>query len=211
VRTYRSNVNVPLSLVVGHGRVNLTDRDLALALIAGETWAMAETWQRFAPMVLVTARRSLGSKVEAEDVAQEVFLRVFRKARGLREPDSLRSFIYSFAVRVLKAELRRRKIRGWFPFAPDAPIDLGFETPDMESRDLIKKLYVLLDRLSPRSRLAFVLRRMESMTVEEIAATMDLSTSTVKRAIAHASNRLEFWIDADPALAGLRPQLRRGT
>ena len=67
-------------------------------------------------------------RTEAEDVAQEVFLAVFRKAKTIRDPDSLRSFIYSFAVRVLKAELRRRKIRGWLPFMPEAPLDFGFLT-----------------------------------------------------------------------------------
>ena len=64
---------------------------------------------------------------------------MFRKAKTLRDPDSLRSFIYSFAVRVLKAELRRRKIRGWLPFMPEAPLDFGFLTVDVEARDLPEK------------------------------------------------------------------------
>src|SRR4051812_46642307 len=204
VRPHPSNANAPLSLVVGARHGDPDDRELVLGLVAGEAWAMAETWNRFAPMVLMIARRSLGSRTEAEDVAQEVFLAVFRKVETLREPDSLRSFIYSFAVRVLKAELRRRKVRGWLPFMPDTAVDFGFRTLDVEARDHLRKLYALLDRLSPRSRLAFVLRRMEAMTVEEIAAAMDVSISTVKRAIAHASERLSRWIDADPGLAGLR-------
>jgi RNA polymerase sigma-70 factor (ECF subfamily) len=213
VRPHRSNANAGarLSLVVGTRRGDPADRDLVVGLVAGEAWAMVETWNRFAPMVLMTARRSLGSRAEADDVAQEVFLRVFRKARTLRDPDSLRSFIYSFAVRVLKAELRRRKLRGWMPFMPETPLDLGFLTVDVEARDLLRKLYALLDRLSPRARLAYVLRRMEAMTVEEIAATMDLSISTVKRAIAHASSRLSRWIDADPGLAGRRKERRGNT
>ena len=44
------------------------------------------------------------------------------------------------------------------------------------------------------------------MTVEEIAAAMDLSISTVKRAITHATGRLSRWIDADPGLASLRKE-----
>jgi RNA polymerase sigma-70 factor (ECF subfamily) len=192
--------------VVGSRRGDPTDRDLVAGLVAGEAWAIAETWNRFAPMVLMTARRFLGSRSEAEDVAQEVFLAVFRKAKTLRKPESLRSFIYSFAVRVLKAELRRRKIRGWLPFSPEAPLDFGFQTLDVEARDHLRKLYALLDRLSPRDRLVFVLRRMEAMTVEEIAAAMGLSISTVKRAITHASDRLSRWIDADPGLASLRKE-----
>ena len=209
MRTRRSNA--PLSLVVGARRGDPADRELVVGLVAGETWAMGETWRRFAPMVLMTARRSLGSRTEAEDVAQEVFFRVFRKVKSLRDPDSLRSFIYSFAVRVLKAELRRRKIRGWLPFRPEPPLDFGFRTLNVEARDHLRKLYALLDRLSPRDRLAFVLRRMESMTVDEIAANMDLSISTVKRSIAHASTRMSRWIDADPGLAGLWTEQRGQT
>jgi RNA polymerase sigma factor (sigma-70 family) len=67
----------------------------------------------------------------------------------------------------------------------------------------LRRFRDLLDRLAPRDRLVFVLRRMESMTVEEIAVTMKISESTVKRSMARASTRLSRWIDADPGLAGL--------
>jgi len=188
--------------LVGSGRA--PDAEVARGLAAGEAWAIAEAWQRFAPMVLLTAERLLGSRVEAEDIVQEVFCLVFRKVKTLRDPDRLRSFIYSFAVRVLKSDLRRRKVRGWFPFFhAKARPDVLFCASDFESRDLLQKLYGLLDRLTARDRLVFVLRRMESMTVEEIAASMDISISTVKRSITHASNRLSRWVEADPELAGL--------
>jgi RNA polymerase sigma-70 factor (ECF subfamily) len=191
-------------LVVGRDRRDTSDGDLAQGLVAGEVWAIAETWRRFAPMVLMMAERSLGSRSEADDICQEVFYRVFRKARTLREPGSLRSFIYSFAVRALKSELRRKRLRGWLSFhEPEALVDLGSRSLDVESRDLLRRCHALLDRLPPRHRLVFVLRRMESMTVEEIATTMDISESTVKRSMAHAANRLSRWIEADPGLASL--------
>ena len=201
-----------MSLVVGANRRNTTDGDLARGLIAGEMWAVAETWRRFAPLVLMTAERSLGSKSEAEDVAQEVFYRVFRRAKTLRDPDTLRSFVYSFTLRVLRSELRRRRIRGWLPFRPpDPPPDLYARTADVESRDLLRRFHGLLDRLKPRDRLVFVLRRMESMTVEEIAVAMQISVSTVKRSMTHASARLSLWIEADPGLAGLLKEGRGAT
>jgi RNA polymerase sigma-70 factor (ECF subfamily) len=190
--------------VIGAQPQHVSDGDLARGIAAGEAWAIAETWQRFAPMVLMTAARALGSKTEAEDVCQEVFCRVFRKAATLREPESLRSFVYSFAIRVLRAELRRRRVRGWFPFLGlEPPPDVIFGASDFESRDLLAKLYALLDRLTARDRLVFVLRRMESMTVHEIATAMDISVSTVKRSMAYASSRLSRWVEADPGLAGL--------
>jgi RNA polymerase sigma-70 factor (ECF subfamily) len=150
------------------------------------------------------AERSLGSIAEAEDISQEVFYRVFRKAKTLREPGSLRSFVYSFAIRALKSELRRKRVRAWLSFhQPETLVDLGRGTLDVESRDLLQKFHALLDRLTPRDRLSFTLRHVESMTVAEIATAMDISTSTVKRSMAHAANRLSGWIEADPGLVDL--------
>jgi RNA polymerase sigma-70 factor (ECF subfamily) len=153
-------------------------------------------------MVLRLAKRALGSSAEAEDVAQTVFYRLFRKVSQLQDPDSLRSFIYAIAVRALKTELHRRKLRAWLLFEqPQAVSSLGWKTMDMEGRDLIRKFHVLLERLPVRERLVFVLRRMESMTVEEIAAAMQISESTVKRSMTQAFSRLSRWIEAEPDLA----------
>jgi len=196
--------HAPLSLVVTQDRRAASDGDVARGMVVGDEWAIAETWRRFAPMVLRMAKRTLGSQSEAEDVAQEVFYGVFRKAKLLREPDSLRSFVYACAIRALKTELRRRKLRAWLRFdKPEVLACLGSRTMDVESRDLLRKFHGLLERLTARDRLVFVLRRMESMTVEEIAASMEISESTVKRSMAHASSRLSHWINADPGLAGL--------
>lgn len=197
-------------MVGGHPRA-ATDAELAGALADGESWAIAETWRRFAPMVLTLAERSLGARAEAEDVAQEVFYRLYRRADTLRAPDSLRSFVYSFAVRVVRSELRRRRVRGWFPFLRSEVVpELSGPASDVESRDLLVKMYALLDRLTARDRLVFVLRRLESKTVEEIAETLQLSPSTVKRSMAYASRRLSTWIEADPGLAGLVREHRWG-
>ena len=162
-------------------------------------------------MVIMMAERCLGSKSEAEDLGQEVFYRVFQKAKTLRNPDSLRSFIYSFAIRRLRTELRRRRLRSWLLLdQPETPTDVGYETMDVESRDVLRRFHVLLDRLKPRDRLVFTLRRMESMTTEEIATQLDISPSTVKRSMAHASDRLSHWIESDPELTGLLDSKRWG-
>jgi RNA polymerase sigma-70 factor (ECF subfamily) len=194
---------MPVSLVVAPDPGDASDRELARALMTGSPWAIAETWHRFAPAVIMFATRALGSESEAEDVAQEVFHRVFVKARTLRAPERLRSFIFSFAIRLLKTELRRRKTRAWLSFQrPETLVDLGGELMDMESRDLLRRFYALLDRLATRHRLVFALRHLESMTVEEVAAHMGLSISTVKRALERATSKLTIWIEADPGLAG---------
>lgn len=201
--------HVPLSLVVSSDRQTVSDGDLARALMGGDTWAVAETWRRFAPMVLMLARRALGSVTEAEDIAQDVFHRIFRTAKTLRKPDSLRSFIYGCTVHALQSELRRKKVRSWLSLEkPETLANLGAQTMDVESQDMLRRFKILLDRLSTRDRLVFTLRRMEAMTVDEIASHMRISVSTVKRSVTYSSDRLARWIQADPGLAELLNQER---
>jgi RNA polymerase sigma factor (sigma-70 family) len=200
-----SHLRAPLTLVTGSTgsvRRELPDAEIAEGLVAGEDWAMTEAWFRFAPIVIGMAERVLRSKPDAEDLAQEVFAKLVDQAKTLRTPASLRSFVYSMAVRKLRSQLRYRRVRAWLSFGGSEVLhDTRHTTQDVESRDLLRKVHHLLERLAPRDRLVFILRRVEAMTVEEIAATMDISESTAKRSLAHASQRLSRWIEADPALA----------
>jgi RNA polymerase sigma-70 factor (ECF subfamily) len=196
--------HIPLSLVVDPDTRSLSDGDLARALMAGAAWAYAETWNRFAPMVFGMAARTLGSESEAEDIVQEVFYRVLAKAKTLRNPESLHSFIVSFAIRILKWELRRKRARSWLSFhQPEVLVDLACETLDVESRDLLRRFYAFLARQAPRERLVLSLRCLESMTVEEIAKAMKISVSTVKRSLDCAKRELSHWIETDLEMVGL--------
>lgn len=202
----RSRSRAPLVLLGSPDHRDVSDAELARSLIAGEAWAVTETWHRFAPMVLTMAERALGSRPEADDLAQEVFARLFQRAHTLQDPNCLRSFVYSFAIRALKSQLRHRQIRAWLSIkSPETLVDLRATTLDVESSDLLKKFYELLDRLSPRDRLVFMLRRVEFMTIEEIASAMQLSVSTVKRSMARASSRLSRWVESDPSFASFGP------
>lgn len=192
-----------LSLVLKGREPVRPDREVALALVEGQAWALNETWYRMAPMVLALAQRCLGSRAEAEDVTQEVFYRVFRKAHTLREPERLRSFVYSFALRVVQSELRRRRVRAWLSFGAPETIEQAVSAPDVEHRDLLQRFYALLDRLSPRDRLVFVLRRIEGMTVEEIAERLSVSESTVKRSMNHSTEHLIRWVSKYPELSAV--------
>ena len=125
----------------------------------------------------------------------------------MRKPDAterkLRAHLFE-RHRSLKSALRRRRARSWLSFQePEALFDLGSKTMDVESRDLLRRLYALLDRLSPRDRLVFSLRHIEAMTHDEIASAMNVSVSTVKRSVNYASSRVRRWIRADLGLTNL--------
>ncbi len=165
-----------------------SDEELADALVAGEPWAATAAYHKHAPMVFRFLHRALGSQGEAEDLMQEVFLKVFSKVGGLRKREALRSFVFSVAIRTLKWELRRRRVRRLFRGSSfDEVPEPSVEATDMASLQAVRRLYAVLDRLSAEERAAFVLRHVEQLTLEEIADALGVSLATVKRRLVRAT------------------------
>ena len=191
-----------LHLVSPAGDPELADADLVAAFVTGEDWAAWAIWSRHAPMVHRLLERALGPDGEAEDLTQDVFLNLFERMRALRDPSALRSFIYSFALRTLKRELRRRKVRRILRLSPSGqPPELPVSAADSEARQLLVRFYQLLDQLGAGERTAFVLRHMEGLKLEEIAESMGVSLATVKRRLSRASLAVSALVQADPSLS----------
>jgi len=176
------------------------DLDLAHALINGHPEAPVLAWERYAPLVHRIVSRAIGPDAEVEDVTQEIFYRLFSRIGTLRKPEALRSFVISFAIRIVKWELRRRRARRWLTLSETGDVpEEQMTVMDAESRYALRRLYSLLDRLSARERLVLILRHIEGMTLEEIAEAMELSLATVKRGLRRASLRVSQMVDSgDP-------------
>jgi RNA polymerase sigma-70 factor, ECF subfamily len=187
------------------------DTALAHALLAGETEAAQLAWDRYAPLVHGIVSRALGPDAEVEDVTQEIFYRLFSRIGTLRKPEALRSFVISFAVRIVKWELRRRRARRWLTLSEtgEVPED-QMMVMNAESRYALRRLYGLLDLLSARERLVLVLRHIEGMTLEEIAEAMELSLATIKRVLRRASNRVSEMVASDEELSARRTKPAAG-
>jgi RNA polymerase sigma-70 factor (ECF subfamily) len=180
------------------------DATLASAGSRGETWAEREIWYRFAPMVYALLRRTLGSRHDTEDFLQEVFVRVFERLRTLQDPAALRSFIYSIALRSLNEELRQQSIRSRLTSLFLTPfLRSSVAHVDYESRDDLRRIERVLDKMHPRHRAVFVLRRFECLELTEIATRLDLSLATVKRDMEKAQTRIAQSIRADDRLCAV--------
>jgi len=177
------------------------DAALARAAMIGQTWAQREVWRRFAPMVYALLRRALGGRHDQEDLLQEVFLRVFRRLDTLQSPSALRSFVYSFALRIIREEIRRHRIRAKLAaFFPSQPVEAFVPHVDFESRELLSRVQAALDRLPGRKRAVFVLRRFDGMELAEVATNLDLSLATVKRDLEKANEHIAKSIHRDERL-----------
>jgi RNA polymerase sigma-70 factor (ECF subfamily) len=125
----------------------------------------------------------------AEDVLQEVFIRIFRKLQWLREPQAFRAWSYQIATREAFRYLKRE--RAWTDQVRDE--DLLNVMPVGEpvySPELVQQLPELVGELSPASRAVIVLFYLHELSLVETAAVLDIPVGTVKSRLAYGLESL---------------------
>jgi RNA polymerase sigma-70 factor (ECF subfamily) len=153
-------------------------------------------------MVYRLMERALGPSGDAADLTQDVFLGTFARLPELRDAGALRSFIYSVALRTLRTELRRRRVRRILHLSPNGQLpEVPVRAADSEARQLLMRFYALLDQLGANERTAFVLRHMEAFKLEEVAEHMGVSLATVKRWLSRAAQSVSALVEADDVLS----------
>lgn len=187
-----------------------SDSALALALIAGDPRAPQLAWARYSPMVYGMLRRTFGADHRVEDLIQDVFFILFRKVRGLREPNALKAYVISVTAMTIKYELRRKRTLKQLGLLCDAVLQVDHlmtEQPDAGAREALVSFYALLDRLTESDRKTFVLRFFEGLGIIEVALALKVSVSTAKRRLARIRKRVATLIKDSPALASFLKDL----
>lgn len=180
----------------------LEDQRLISALQAGEESAYEQLIERFQGAVYNLAYRLLNDPADAGDVAQEVFLKIFRNVGSFRGDSSLRTWVYRIAVN--ESHNRRRWLfrhrRG------ETGIDEAFEDSDAREKPIMdsgetpfdftmnREAQLLLEEalagVNPVFRTALVLREIEDMSYDEIAEILEVSIGTVKSRIVRGREAL---------------------
>ena len=185
------------------------DTALAIALHAGNPGAPERAWKTFSPVVLRILRRHLGPGPDQQDLSQEVFSRLFRRVRELRDHGALRAFVVHICLGVAQNERRRRRAQRQLGLTetgelPDSPV-VG---ADFDARQAISRCHRLLDCLRRDDRALFVRRHVEKMQLAEVAAAFDWSLSKTKRRLALVTARVVRRMQHDPVLAEYATCLR---
>jgi RNA polymerase sigma-70 factor, ECF subfamily len=149
-----------------------------------------EIYRHHAGYVAGLAGRILGRNHEVPDVVQDVFLIVHRRLATLRDAGAMRAWLGRITVREASKRLRWRRLRLFIDPAGTIDADLVADEQVPELRPLIALLYVTLDRLPTRDRIAWVLRHLLDEPLDGVAALCACSLATAKRRIASAETVL---------------------
>ena len=190
------------------GSAAFTEHERVLQLQAGSEEAFHWLVSQYAPPVYRLACRLLNNPADASDVVQEVFLKVFRSVGQFHRNCSLKTWLYHIAVNTIWNQNRwwrrhREKECALEDTRPEGVEDnlvIADDTPSpmesllsQETQELVQKA---LSRLNELHRMVLVLREMEDLSYEEVAAILNVSQGTVKSRLARARLSLKRELEA---------------
>lgn len=165
----------------------LTDADLIRRAIDGDERAMRSFWSLYAPRVDAIVRRLVGEPDVAADVAQEVWIQIFRALPSFRGDAQVGTWIHRIAVNgTLNALRRQRRLQVEGPIEDE---DVAVE-PDDEGPFVMAAIDDAVARLAPGARTVFVLHDVEGYTHEEIASALGITAGGSKSQLFKARARL---------------------
>lgn len=150
-------------------------------------------FRRFSPYVATIAYRMLGRDDELDDVVQDVFLDAHKGLHTLRDPKAIKGWLATITVNVVRRRLRKRKLKRFIGLDDVGPVYQQIEAPGAtaEQRAVLASVMAKLDKLPVDVRIAWSLRHIEEMKLQEVADACSCSLATAKRRIAQAQTFLD--------------------
>jgi RNA polymerase sigma-70 factor (ECF subfamily) len=189
------------------------DAALMLRVKQGDTAAFTELVEKYKQPVVNLACRTLRDPTEAEDLAQNVFVQVFKSAHRYRVSAKFSTWLFTIARNLCLNEIRRRSrhpaesLDATHPEQEDQPLrqfedKKTFSPPeDLLHGELAEKIEEALAELPENQRTAILLCRQDELSYEEIAEVLDCSLSATKSLIHRGRETLK---------EKLKPYLRSG-
>jgi RNA polymerase sigma-70 factor (ECF subfamily) len=204
---------------IGETSAQLALRDpdvrLMLRVRADEAGAFEELVERFQHRLVGVMHHVVGDAAEAEDLAQEVFLRVYRSRHKYRPRSKFSTWLFTIANNLALNSLRARRRK------PTAPLNLRDSGPlgprpaeqlardrrsgpqqRLQREELASRIREALDGLNERQRVAVVLNKFEDLNYAEIAEVMGLTTKAVKSLLSRARDNLRAALAAYVGMDG---------
>lgn len=172
-----------------------SDQSLMQRSAGGDAQAFRELVERYGTAVFGLARRQLGSDADAEEIAQEAFMRLYRAASRYQPEVPLRSYLLTIATRLClnrrsRQERRRIDLRSTQDLDASSAKEGESQLEAIERRELEQRVRQALDLLPADQRLAVVLMRFEGLGCAEIARVMKRSEGAVHALLFRARDAL---------------------
>jgi RNA polymerase sigma-70 factor, ECF subfamily len=178
----------------GIGTMQEVERELIVRAGQGDMGAFREIYVRASGYVYTLAYRVVNTKHDAEEVTQDVFLRLHKSLGSFKFESSFKTWLYRIAVNAAINHAKKRNR------VTTHEVEEVYEDPatvtqpeagkGLEAADTEKKLKLMLDQLNPDQRACIVLREIEEMDYQGIATSLGININTVRSRLKRARETL---------------------
>jgi len=175
------------------------DVELMSRVAKGDEEAFAAIVSRHQYAVVGTVSKMLGGSTDAEDIAQQVFIRLWKSAKKYKPTAKFTTYLFTITRNLVFNESRRRKRKQHSSIEEQGEewgaqvVDNDAASPSDEAlkAELVKAVDKAIGNLPEKQRMAVILRRYENMPYEEIAKVLGISVSAVKSQLFRARSELK--------------------
>ena len=178
--------------VAGFNSATMTDDLLVRRVLEGDTAAFTLLVDRHAAACTRFAMRMLGNREDAEDVTQETFLRAYRSLARYEERQAFRTWLFQILVNRCRTAAVRRQRRQRMFLVDDNALAAASVRPTADTSDLRTELQRAINALDPDHREAFLLKHVEQLSYDEMAAATGIGVSALKMRVKRACDRMQW-------------------
>lgn len=168
--------------------------ELVRASLDGDKGAFGKIVERYRKMVARTVKGMLGDSVFAEDIGQEVFIKLYYSLSDFRGDSKLSTYIQRIAVNLTLNEIKRRK-RFFSMFSQKGNNEMyEFEVPDydtQEKREAVELVNKALQAMDPKFRIIITMRMLQGYSTKETAEILELPLGTVLSRLSRAQEQIK--------------------
>ena len=164
-----------------------SDNDLVEKLRSGDLEAFDQIFKKYGDRLFGFALKHLKSKEEAEGLVQDVFLKIWKNRKSLKNESSLKSYLFTIAYHNMCQIFRKKQIHEKFleERSRTANATINMEE-QLEYKATLDQVDQLIDKLPEKQRIIFMKSRKEGKSTREIAVEMNLAPGTVDNQISAA-------------------------
>jgi len=180
--------------VPGFNLATMTDAMFVRRVLDGDTAAFTTLVDRHAAACTRFATRMLGNREDAEDATQETFLRAYRSLARYEERQAFRTWLFQILINRCRTAAVRRERRHRMFLVDDNAVASASVRPAAEASDLRAELQRVVDALDPDQREAFLLKHVEQLSYDEMAAATGVGVSALKMRVKRACDRMQWML-----------------
>ena len=169
------------------------DSPLVSLLQQGDHRAFEKLFRRYAQKLFVFSLSYLKNETEAEEVVQEVFLKVWDKRSALKTDTSFQSYLFTIAFNSIKKSFNRKARDNQYKLDLTDKLDAGQDSVDYENNYqlVLEKLEKFIDEMPERRKEIFLQRKQKGKPVKQIAEELGVSIKTIENQITEAMRFLK--------------------